>query len=143
MIYIWMIFLIISIIAIIVEIFIPTMFCINFAFAGIITAIISIFWGNLVELFAIFIVLSVLAIVFLKPFLIKITKEDSKTDFKGQYVGQIAKTISPVTQTSGAVTVFDERWEARLKDDNQEEISTDTDVKIIEHNNTILYVEKI
>jgi len=143
MIYIWMIFLIIAIIATIVEIFIPTMFCINFAFAGIISAIVSIFWGNLTELLVLFVVLSLLSIIFLKPLLVNFTKQDTGSDFKEQYIGKIVKTITPVNATSGAVTVFDERWEARLKDPLQEEIPANCDVKITDNDTTVFYVEKI
>ena len=143
MIHIWMIFLIISIIAIIIEIFIPTMFCINFAFAGIIVAIISIFWGNLFQLLTIFIILSLLSIIFLKPILKKYIEKENKSDFKSQYIGKIVKTISPITTTSGAITIFDERWEARIKNDNAEEIPEGCDVKIIANDSTTFIVEKI
>jgi len=143
MIYIWMIFLIIAVIATIIEIFVPTMFCINFAFAGIIVAIVSIFWGGLWELLALFVVLSLLSILFLKPILVNFTKSDTKSDFKGQYIGKVVKTIAPVNATSGAITVFDERWEARLKDPNQEEIPVDCDVRIVENDSTVFYVERV
>ena len=63
----WMYFIIVAIIAIVIEIFSPTLFCINFAFAGIITAIVSIFWGDVYNLCILFAVLSVFSIFIIKP----------------------------------------------------------------------------
>lgn len=140
---IWMLFLIISIVAVIVEIFIPTMFCINFAFAGILTALISIFWGNLQSLFIIFVVLSLLSIILIKPVLVKLVKKQSHADFDTQYIGKIVKSIEPITNNSGAVTIYDERWEARLSQEGAENIPEGEDVKIIRNDSLILYVEKV
>lgn len=140
---IWMLFLIISIVAVIVEIFIPTMFCINFAFAGILTALISIFWGNLQSLFIIFVVLSLLSIILIKPVLVKLVKKQSHADFDTQYIGKIVKSIEPITNNSGAVTIYDERWEARLAQEEAENIPEGEDVKIIRNDSLILYVEKV
>ena len=140
---IWMLFLIISIVAVIVEIFIPTMFCINFAFAGILTALISIFWGNLQSLLIIFVVLSLLSIILIKPILVKLVKKQSHADFDTQYIGKIVKSIEPITNNSGAVTIYDERWEARLSQEGAENIPEGEDVKIIRNDSLILYVEKV
>ncbi len=138
----WMLFVIISIVSILIEIFAPSLFCINFAFAGIITAIVAIFWGNLYSLLLIFLVLSLLSILFIKPFLTKLLKKDTNADFDAQYVGKIVKSIEPITSTKGAVTIYDERWEARVKNEN-EEIPAGCDVKIIGNDSLILFVEKV
>ena len=138
----WMIFIIISIIAIIVEIFIPTMFCINFAIAGVITAIVSIFWGTLSNLFILFAVLSLLSIIFIKPILQNLLKKENNADFASQYIGKIVKVIEPVTTTSGAVMIYEERWEARTEYET-EPIPIDSDVKIIKNDSLILFVEKV
>ncbi len=138
----WMIFIIISIIAIIIEIFIPTMFCINFAIAGVITAIVSIFWGTLPNLFVLFAVLSILSIIFIKPILQNLLKKESNADFASQYIGKIVKVIEPITTTSGAVMIYEERWEARAEYE-AEPIPVDSDVKIIKNDSLILFVEKV
>ncbi len=138
----WILFVIISIISILVEIFAPSLFCINFAFAGIITAIIAIFWGNLYSLAVIFLVLSLLSILFIKPLLTKLLKKETHADFDSQYIGKIVKSIEPITCTKGAVTIYDERWEARIRNEN-EEIPADRDVKIVGNESLILFVEKI
>lgn len=138
----WMIYILISLIAITLEVFIPSLFCINFAFAGILTAIISIFWGTTLPLLWTFLVISIISIIFIKPLLERTLKKDSKSDFEAQYIGKIVKCIEPVTMTKGAVSIYDERWEARLALDS-EEIPAGSDVKIINHDSLILFVEKV
>ena len=138
----WMIFILISVVAILIEIFVPTMFCINFAIAGIITAIISFFIDSFIALVFIFIVLSVLSILFVKPLLTKWFNKEDSVDFAAQYIGKVVKTIEPVTMMNGAVTIYDERWKARLQNEG-EEIPADADVKIVGHDSTILFVERI
>ncbi|MBQ4123996.1 NfeD family protein [bacterium] len=140
---IWFWFLIIAIISVVVEIYIPTMFCINFAFAGILTAIVSIFWNvGFTRLLIVFAILSLLAIIFVRPMLTKILKKDNVSDFNDQYIGKVVKCIEPITLQSGSVTIYDERWEARLAAEG-DEIPFDADVKIIKHDGLILYVEKV
>ena len=139
---IWMVFLIISIIAIIVEIFVPTMFCINFAVAGIITAIIAVFWGTFTANLIIFAILSVLFILLLRPVLLKFTNKAPGADFNTDYFGKVVKAIEPISATAGAVTIYEERWEARLKAEG-EEIPAGADVKIVGNESTVLFVEKV
>ena len=141
MIELWMIYVIISVIAVIVEIFAPTLFCINFAIAGIITAIVSIFWGDFNSTLLLFIVLSLLSLIFIRPLLKHLIKGNERVDFNSEYIGKVVKVIETVTTTNGAITVFDERWEARIKEG--EEIPVGTDVKIVGHDSLILFVERI
>ena len=138
----WMIYIILAVIAIIIEILVPSLFCINFAFAGIITAILSIFWGGTVSLIFTFLAISLLSVIFIKPLLMKMVNKDNKADFNAQYIGKIAKCIEPISMTKGAITIYDERWEARTEFD-AEEIPINSDVKIIKNDSLILYVEKI
>ena len=138
----WMYFIIVAILAIVIEIFSPTLFCINFAFAGVITAIVSIFWGDIYTLCILFAGLSVLSIWIIKPILAKLLKKESHADFNAQYIGKIVKSIEPITETSGAVTIYEENWQARIKA-GAEEIPAGCDVKIISNDSLTLYVEKI
>ena len=138
----WMYFIIVAILAIVIEIFSPTLFCINFAFAGIITAIVSIFWGDVYNLCILFAVLSVFSIFIIKPMLSKLLKKESHADFNSQYIGKIVKSIEPITETSGLVTIYEENWQARIKA-GAEEIPAGCDVKIISNDSLTLYVEKI
>ena len=142
MLEIWMIYVIISIIALVFEIFVPTLFCINFAFAGILTAIISIFWGTFYPLLWMFIIISCVSVVFIKPILQKLLKKETKADFNDQYIGKIVKTVEPVNTNKGSVSIYDERWEARVKD-GCEEIPAGCDVKIVGNDSLILFVERV
>ncbi len=142
MLELWMVFIIIAIIATLIEIFAPSMFSINFAIAGIITAVISVFWGKFYSLMIIFLFLSLLSIIFIKPILQKWLKKDTQADFNSEYIGKTVKCIEPINMTHGAITIYDERWEARIKE-GCEEIPSGSDVKIIGNDSLILYVEKI
>ena len=138
----WAIYIVIAIIAILVEMFVPTMFCINFAIGGIITAIISIFWGDFTTSLLMFFAISLLSIFLVRPFLVNLIKKDSKADFNAQYIGKTVKCIEPINTVKGAVTIYDERWEARLQNES-EEIPEGADVKIVGNDSLILFVEKI
>ena len=138
----WAIYIIIAIVAVLVELFAPTLFCINFAIGGIITAIISIFWGDFTTTLLIFFAVSLFSIFLIRPFLVNLIKKDSKADFNAQYIDKIVKCIEPINTVKGAVTIYDERWEARLKYKG-EEIPAGSDVKIVGNDSLILYVEKI
>ena len=138
----WEIFAIAGLIFIILEMLVPSMFFLNLAVAGFITAIISIWISNWVYLVLIFTGLSVLSILFLRPVLIK-NKNDKQqeTGMEGKYIGKTVKVIEPVSKYSGAITIYDERWEARTE--NDETIPSGCEVKIIKYNSLILTVEKI
>ncbi len=139
----WILFIIIAIIAVILEIMIPTLFCINFAFAGIITAAISIFWQtSLTTLIFVFLGISLLSILLIKPLLTKMLKKDSDADFNSEYIGKTVKCIEPINENHGAVTIYDERWEARTLP-GAEEIPVDSEVRIIKNESLTLFVEKI
>ena len=138
----WMLYIIFAVIAVIAELFAPAFFCINFAFAGIITAFISIFWGDIYITLAIYIALSVVSIIFIKPVLVKKFKKGANADFDEQYKGRTAKVIETVTCTSGAVSIFDERWEARIKE-GSENIEAGCDARITGNDSLVLFVEKV
>lgn len=139
----WMLYVIISIVAIVIEIFAPSMFFINFALAGVITALISfVVLLNFTQSLIVFVVLSALSIWLVKPFLISLLNKSPKEDFNSQYIGKVVKCIEPITNTSGAVTIYDERWEARIES-SCDEIPVGCNVKIVKNDSLILFVEKI
>lgn len=138
----WQIFSIVSVVAIILEIVIPSGFFLNFAVAGILTALLSLFVNSFYALIIDFIILAILSVWFIRPLLIK--KKDEKAEQTGlddKYIGKTAKVIEPITKTSGAITIYEERWDARTV--NDEEIPVGADVKILKNDSLILYVEKI
>ena len=72
----------------------------------------------------------------------KLIHKNEKADFASQYIGKVVKSIEPINSTAGAVTIYDERWEARLNE-GCEEIPADCDVRIVKHDSLVLYVEKV
>lgn len=67
--------------------------------------------------------------------------KEKETGMEGKYIGQIVKVIEPITKYSGAITIYDERWEARVESD--ETIPAGSEVKIIKNESLVLTVEKI
>ncbi len=139
---IWEIFAIVGLAFLILEMLLPTMFFLNLAIAGFITAIIGGFITNWITLSVIFVILSLLSIIFLRPILIKNknTKEQ-ETGVEAKYIGKEVKVIETVTKTSGAITIYDERWDARLIGD--EDIPAGSMAKIVKNESLIMYVEKV
>ncbi len=138
----WEIFAIVGLISVILEMVVPSMFFLNLAFAGFITALLAIFMENWIYLTIIFVILSIISILFLRPILLKRREnKDQETGMQGKYIGKIVKVIEPVTKYSGAITIYDERWEARTV--NDETIPSGTEVKIVKYDSLVLTVEKI
>lgn len=138
----WQIMLIISIICLILEIFIPAMFFLNLAVAALISAVIALFIFNWEIIILSFALLSLAAIFFLRPFLVKGKNDKSKqTGIQDKYIGKIVRVIQPINKSSGAITIYDERWEARSFNDETFEIGTE--VRIVKNESLIMYVEKV
>ena len=138
----WEIFAIAGLIFLILEMLVPSMFFLNLAVAGFITAIAAVWIANLVTLLILFAVLSILSIAFLRPILVKNKKDkEKKTGMEGKYIGKNVKVIEPVGKFSGAITIYDERWEART--DSDETIPAGAEVRIIKYDSLILTVERI
>lgn len=138
----WEIFAIAGLAFLILEMIVPSMFFLNLALAGFVTAIVALFVKSWIILTFIFVVLSILSILLLRPILIKQKESKEKeTGMEGKYIGQIVKVIEPVTKFSGAITIYDERWEARTGSD--ETIPIGSEVRIVKNESLVLTVEKI
>lgn len=138
----WEIYAISGLAFLILEMVVPSMFFLNLAFAGFITAIIALFIKSWIVLTFIFVILSILAILLLRPILVRQKEaKEKETGMEGKYIGQIVKVIEPITKYSGAITIYDERWEARVESD--ETIPAGSEVKIIKNESLVLTVEKI
>lgn len=138
----WEIFAISGVAFLILEMLVPSMFFLNLALAGFVTAVIALFIKSWIVLTFIFIVLSILSILLLRPILLKQkASKDKVTGMEGKYIGQIVKVIEPITKYSGAITIYDERWEARTE--GEETIPAGSEVKIIKNESLVLTVEKI
>jgi 4-hydroxy-3-methylbut-2-enyl diphosphate reductase IspH len=64
-----------------------------------------------------------LSILLIRPLLLKSRKADQKSEeLENMYIGKIAKVVEPITKSSGTVTIFEERWDARLATEDAEDI---------------------
>lgn len=137
----WQLLIITGVVFIIIEIFTPVMFFLNLALACFLTAIVALFvfdWNILVP---VFVVLSMAFLIFLRPILVKKRNHEEKTGVEEKYIGKIAKVIEPVTSTSGGISIYDERWNARCE--TGEEFSVGSEVRIVKNDSLILYVESV
>ena len=137
----WQILIIMGIIFIIIEIFTPVMFFLNFALACFLTAVVALFISDWNILIPVFVVFSAVFLMFLRPLLIKSRNSNQKTGVEEKYIGKIAKVTNTITSTSGVISIYNERWEARSN--TGEEIPADSEVKIVRNESLVLYVEKV
>ena len=136
----WEFIVIIGIGFIILELFTPSMFFLNFALAAFATAIVSLFTSKTITLVLVFFVLSFLSFVFLRPIIISKFKKETETGINDKYIGKTAKVIEEVSSNNGAISIYDERWTARSKDGSI--ISVGEEVRIIKNDGLTMVVEK-
>ena len=133
----WQLFLILAMIFIIVEIFVPMVFFVNFALACLATSVVAVYVTDIRFLILVAVVLSGMFLFVLSPMLMK--KIKSATGVEDKYIGKVVKVIEPINANGGAITIYGERWNAKA----EEEISVGADVKIIRNESLVFYVEKI
>lgn len=138
----WELFAITGVVFLILEILVPTVFFLNFAVAGFLTALLSLAITDIVTLIFAFVVFSLLSILLIRPLVLKHkSTPDNQTGIEGKYIGKIARVIEPINKYKGAITIYDERWEARYEGD--EEIPTGSEIRIIRNESLVMYVEKL
>ena len=137
----WQIILGIGIVFILLEIFIPSMFFINFAIAAAICAVISLFYKSIFGLIVIFSILSLIFIFLLRPIFQKKSPNEAKTGMEEKYIGKTAKAIETITKENGVISIYDERWQARNIDDF--EIEAGCDVEIVSYEGLVMKVKKV
>ena len=125
---------------IILELFTPSMFFLNFALAAFLTAIVSLFTTRMFSLVLVFFVLSFLSFVFLRPILLRRNSKETETGVNDKYIGKTAKVAEEVSPEGGTISIYDERWNARCEG---EVIKAGETVKIIRNESLVMYVEKI
>lgn len=136
----WQLLVILGLVFLVLEMFTPMLFFLNFAIASFITAIASFIITDINILMLIFVVLSLLLLWFLRPLLVKSkNQKNSNTGMKSKYIGQTAKVIEEVTSDSGVISIYDERWNARSI--NNEIIPIGSIVEIIKHESLIMGVK--
>ncbi len=134
----WQILAGIGLIFLILEMTVPTMFFLNFAVAAFITAVCSIYIFNWTALIIIFVVLSLVSLLFLRPLLVKKTHKSQETGIAAKYIGKTAKVIETITPNSGVISIYDERWEARA----DHEIPAGCEVEIERNESLVMYVKE-
>ena len=64
-------------------------------------------------------------------------------DFHSEYIGKIVKATEEITNTSGAITVYEERWDARLANPEAAPVPAGSAVRIVRNDSIVLYVEAV
>ena len=126
---------------IILEIFTPSMFFLNFAISAFLTAVVSLWVTNLYTLLILFVVLSFISFIFLRPVIMKRFNLSKETGISTKYIGQIVKADTEITENSGVISIYGERWEARSE--NGANIPQGSEVKIIRNESIIMYVTEV
>ena len=126
---------------IILELFTPSMFFLNFALAAFITAVVSLFVTKTLTLVLVFFIFSFLSFVFLRPLLLKKMTKETETGVNDKYIGKTVKVEEEVTSDRGVITIYGERWEARTIDGST--IESGANAKIVKNESLIMFVEKV
>lgn len=126
---------------IILELFTPSMFFLNFALAAFLTAIVSLFTAKLITLVIAFFIFSFLSFLFLRPLLLKRFSKETETGVNDKYIGKQAKVIEDISGNNGAISIYDERWNARTEDGSL--IPSGQDVKIVRNEGLVMFVESL
>ena len=138
----WQIILGIGFIFLILEMFTPTMFFLNFSISAFICAILSLYVKNTYFLIVVFSILSIVLIFTLRPLLVRKTQNKNlETGINAKYIGKTAKVIEKIDNNLGAITIYDERWQAKSK--NNETFEVNEMVKIVSFEGIVAYVEKV
>ena len=138
----WLVFLIVAILFLSAEIYSMTMFFMNFSADAVVCTLIALGTENYNILIPIFAVLSILFILFLRPFININPRKDKTHSFESQYIGKIATAITDITAFSGRINIYDEDWEARLNEEDAADIKKGAKVTIVRHNDLTMFVEK-
>lgn len=136
----WEFIVICGIIFILLELFIPSMFFLNFAVAAFITAVVSLYTMKMMALVLTFFVFSFLSFAFLRPLLLKRKSKEIETGINDKYIGKTAKVIEEVSGNNGSISIYDERWNARTEDGSV--IQPGEEVEITKNDSLIMYVKK-
>ncbi len=141
---VWQFCLCVSLALIIAELFAPFTFFLSMAIGALVTAVVAVWFVSKSVLIPVFAVFSLVSLLIFRPFLAK-NKEhsiDDETGIGAQYLGKIVKVIQPVTNNSGAISVYGERWEARSLNEN-ETFEEGEDVEIAKNESLTMYVQKV
>ena len=137
----WQFITICGIIFVLLELFVPSMFFLNFAVAAFLTAVVSLYIAKTIWLVVIFCILSFISFIFLRPLIAKKSDKEFETGINDKYIGKTATVTEEISSNSGSISLYDERWTARTEDGSV--IPVGEEVKIIKNDSLIMFVEKI
>ena len=136
----WQLLAICGIAFLILEMFTPSMFFLNFSLSAFITAVLSIYTKNPYVLTIAFFVFSFVSFIFLRPIIMRRFNQAKETGINIKYIGQTARAEEDITSSSGVISIYGERWDARSE--NGSTIEKGSEVKIVRNESIIMYVEK-
>ncbi len=138
----WQIILCFGITFLILEMMIPGIFFLNFAVAAFLCALLSLYIKSIFVLTVVFCFLSVILMYTLRPLLVKCEKnKKQQTGICAKYVGKRAKAVEKIDKNSGVISIYDERWQARVRD--EQIIESGSDVEIIDYESIVMFVKKV
>ena len=135
----WQIWAGIGLIFLILEMTMPTMFFLNFSVGAFVAAVCSVYLPSWTALILIFVAVSLVSLLILRPLLVKKGHKSQETGINAKYIGKTAKVIETVTKESGVISIYDERWEAR----SENKIPIGAKVEIERNDSLIMYVKEI
>ena len=139
--HLWALLGVCGICFIILEIFTPSMFFLNFALAAFFCAVLSVFTSSMPVLVITFFVMSFLSFAFLRPIIVKKFDKKTETGINSKYIGKVAKANEEINEYNGSISLYGERWDARSDDGST--IPSGSEVKIVRNESIIMYVEKV
>ena len=137
----WQILTVIGVAFMVLEMFTPSMFFLNFSLSAFICAVLSFYIKNVYTLVFAFFLFSFISFFFLRPILVKKMNKSNETGINNKYIGKTVVIDSDITSDCGYINIYGERWDARSE--NGELIPAGSNVKIIRNESIIMYVEKI
>lgn len=137
--HLWELLAVLGIGFLILEMFTPSMFFLNFALASFICAIVSVYEKNPYILVGVFFIFSFVSFLFLRPILVKKFTKTKETGLQSKYIDAVAKAEEEISEFSGVISIYGERWEARSE--NRTIIPKGSEVKIVRNESIIMYVE--
>jgi membrane protein implicated in regulation of membrane protease activity len=137
----WQLLAICGIAFLILEMFTPSMFFLNFSLASFICSVLSLYTKNVYVLVVAFFVFSFVSFIFLRPLIMKKLNKSQETGINSKYIDKTAKAETEITSNSGVISIYGERWEARSED--SQVIPQGSEVKIVRNESIIMYVDKV
>lgn len=139
----WQMWILICMICLILELFSGDFFLMCFAIGALVTALVSVFGTGIYVQFAVFILISVISVFFVRPFALKyLHSKEGRLSNAEALIGRTGKVSTTIVEHGyGRVAVDGDDWKALSIDG--EEIKEGTMVRIVSMDSIIITVERI